>query len=119
MAEIHEMATSLGQALGRTPEYQALDRAMKRADEDREIVELRNEIQNLERELQGALAQGNQPTEEQVQEYEGTVRRLQASASYQNLVAAQANFEKVMVRVNDAIQKGMQEGASSRIIIPS
>ena len=119
MAEIVDMAQSLGQALGRTPEYQALDRAIQKADDDRDIVELRNEIQRLEAALQSALAQGQQPQEEQVEEYEGALRRLQALASYQAVVAAQANFDKIMLKVNEAIQSGMRDGASSRIIIPS
>ena len=119
MAEINEMATTLGQALGRTPEYQSLDRAIKRADDDREIVELRNQIMDLEKTLQSAIAMGQQPSEEQVAEYEEALQKLQTSASYQSLVAAQSNFEKVMARVNEAIQKGMRDGATSRIIIPS
>lgn len=119
MAEIQEMATALGQALGRTPEYQALDRAIKRADDDRDLVELKNEIQTLEASFQSAMSQGQQPDQEAIETYEQTLRRLQGLASYQAMVAAQANFEKVMNRVNEAIQAGMAEGASSRIIIPS
>lgn len=119
MAEIQEMATALGRALGRTPEYQALDRAIKRADDDRDLVELKNEIQKLESSFQSAMSQGKQPDQEAVEAYEQTLLRLQGLASYQSMVAAQTNFEKVMNRVNQAIQSGMTEGASSRIIIPS
>ena len=119
MADIQEMATALGQALGRTPEYQALDRAIQRADDDRDMVELRNEIQKLEGEVQAALGRGEQPTQEQAEQYEAALRRLQALASYQSVVAAQTNFDKIMARVNEAIHVGMRDGASSRIIIPS
>jgi cell fate (sporulation/competence/biofilm development) regulator YlbF (YheA/YmcA/DUF963 family) len=119
MAEIQDMAKSLGQALGRTPEYQTLDRAMKAANDDRDIVEARNEIEKMESAFQTVLSQGQQPGPEAVEEYENTVRRLQSLSSYQALVAAQANFERVMARVNESIQAGMVEGAASRIIIPS
>ena len=119
MAEIPEMAKSLGQALGRTTEYQALDRAMKRANDDRDMVELKNEIDRMESAFQTVLSQGQQPGPEAVEEYEKTLLRLQGLPSYQSVVAAQANFEKVMVRVNESIQAGMVEGAASRIILPS
>ncbi|MDH3224846.1 MAG: YlbF family regulator [Gemmatimonadota bacterium] len=119
MAEIQDMAKSLGQALGRTTEYQALDRAMKRANDDRDMVELKNEIERMESAFHTVLTQGQQPGPEAVEEYENTVVKLQALPSYQALIAAQANFEKIMVRVNESIQAGMVEGAASRIIIPS
>lgn len=119
MAEIQDMAKSLGQALGRTPEYQTLDRAMKSANDDRDMVELKNEIEKMESAFQTVLSQGQQPGEEAVAEYENTITKLQALSSYQALVAAQANFERVMARVNQSIQAGMVEGAASRIIIPS
>lgn len=119
MAEIQDMAKSLGQALGRTPEYQTLDRAMKGANDDRDMVELKNEIEKMESAFQTVLSQGQQPGQEAVEEYENTIRKLQALSSYQALVAAQANFEKVMAHVNQSIQAGMVEGAASRIIIPS
>ncbi|NNM33799.1 MAG: YlbF family regulator [Gemmatimonadetes bacterium] len=119
MAEIQDMAKSLGQALGRTPEYQTLDRAMKSANDDRDMVELKNEIEKMESAFQTVLSQGQQPGQEAVEEYENTIRKLQALSSYQSLVAAQANFEKVMAHVNQSIQAGMVEGAASRIIIPS
>ena len=118
MAEIQELATSLGQALGRTSEYQALDRAIKATEGDPDMVELKAEIQKLEGTLQAGIQQGEQPTKEQVEEYEAVVRRFQGLSTYQGVVAAQANFDKIMHTVDEAIQGGMREGASSRIIIP-
>ena len=44
---IDEKARDLGNALARTDEYQALKRAMDAADEDRELVELRNRLEAL------------------------------------------------------------------------
>jgi hypothetical protein len=45
------------------------------------------------------------------------VGRLQASSTYQRLVAAQTNFDKLMAKVNQAIALGMEEGGKSRIIL--
>jgi hypothetical protein len=50
--------------------------------------------------------------------YEEAVGRLQASATYQRLVSAQANFDKVLFKVNQTIQEGIAEGGESRIIMP-
>ena len=119
MAEIMEMAKSLGNALARTDEYQALRRAISAADDDRDMVELRNALEKLEGRIESKLRAGEQPDEELATEYESTVGRLQSNSAYQRLVAAQTNFDKVLRRVNETIGKGMEEGAQSRIILSS
>ena len=107
----------LGNALARTDEYQALRRAMSAADDDREMLELRNELTGLEERIELALRSGRDPDEETARAYESCVSRVQAHPGYQRLVAAQSNFDKVLKRVNDTIAQGMQEGATSRIIL--
>ncbi len=119
MADLTEKAKDVGHALARTDQYQALRRAISRADEDREIVELRNKLQRVEEKLQASLRRGEEPDEELVEEYEGLAGDLQASPTYQNLVAAQANFDKVVDKVNQAISDALEEGAESRIVLPS
>jgi cell fate (sporulation/competence/biofilm development) regulator YlbF (YheA/YmcA/DUF963 family) len=117
MQEILDMAERLGQSLARTDEYQALKRAIEASGDDRDLAELQSEIQGLEQEMESQLRGGKQPTEEQAKEYEAFYSRLQANSSYQRLVAAQANFDKVVTRVNETIHKGIQKGAESRIIL--
>lgn len=117
MSEIEEMAGSLGRALGCTPEYRTLARALESADDDRDIVALRNEVRELERQLQEAIAGGKEPDQATMEQFEGAVGRLQASSVYQSVVAAQSNFDRIMQRVDAEIQKGMREGAASRIIL--
>jgi cell fate (sporulation/competence/biofilm development) regulator YlbF (YheA/YmcA/DUF963 family) len=117
MQEIIDMAERLGQSLARTDEYQALRRAIDASGDDRELAELQTEIQKLEQEMQGQLQQGKEPTEEQGKDYEAFFARLQANPSYQRLVAAQSNFDKVVSRVNETIHQGIQKGAESRIIL--
>lgn len=119
MAEIMEMAKDLGNALARTDEYQALRRAIQAADDDRELVERRNELEKLEQRIEASLRAGNQPDDEIAEEYESTVGRLQSNSTYQRLVAAQTNFDKVLRRVNETIAQGMEEGATGRIILSS
>ncbi len=117
MQEITEMAERLGQALARTDEYQILRRAIAASGEDRELAELQTQIQGLEKAMQGRLQHGEEPTEDQAKEYEGFFSSLQTNASYQRLVSAQANFDKVVSKVNETIHQGIQKGAESRIIL--
>lgn len=117
MAEIMNMAKDLGSALARTDEYQALRRAMSAADDDRDMVELRGVLEKLEGQIEAKLRAGQQPDEDVASEYESAVGRLQANSTYQRLVAAQTNFDKVLRRVNETIGQGMEEGAKSRIIL--
>lgn len=119
MAGLTEMAREIGQALGRTDEYKALKRAIGQADDDRELVELKNEVEKLEGEIQSILKTGKRPDEELVEKYEDAVSRLQTNSTYQKVVAAQSNFDKVVNRVNENIAKGIEEGGESRIVIPS
>ena len=118
MADILEMAKELGRTMGRTEEYQSLKRAIGLADDDRDIVELTRRLESLETRVHQALEQGKQPDPEIQNEYESAVTQLQASATYQRLVAAQSNFDKVVQRVNQTIAQGLDEGAASRIIFP-
>ena len=119
MTNIDDLAGSLGRALGSTPEYRTLARAKECADDDRRIVELTNQLRQQEGTLQAAIREGKEPDQTEMERCEAALNKLQASSVYQSLVSAQANFDKVMYRVNAAIQKGMQEGAASRIILTS
>jgi len=118
MADIMDMARDLGRSMAHTEEYQALRRAITMADEDREIGELTRRLEELEGRVHAALEQGRNPDAEIQEEYESAVNRLEASATYQRLVAAQANFDKVVQRVNQTIAQGLEQGAQSRIILP-
>lgn len=117
MQEILDMAEQLGQSLARTDEYRLLKRAIEASGNDRDLAELQSQIQALEEEMETQLRAGNQPGQEETSKYEGLFSRLQANASYQKLVAAQANFDKIVARVNETIHRGLQKGAESRIIL--
>ena len=114
-----ERAKELGRMLGQTDEYKALQRAREKVSNDREMVETLNRLGELERELATALQSGKQPSEEAQTEYESLFGTMQSSSTYQGLVAAQSNFDKVLERVNQEITRGMEAGAQSRIILPS
>ncbi len=117
MAEIREMAESLGQALGRTVEYRTLARAIEGADNDREIVALTNEVQGLQEVLRAAAQKGEELPTAEMKQLEAAMEKLQATSVYQSVVAAQANFDRIMHRVDASIQEGMRKGAASPIIL--
>ena len=119
MAGIYDMAKDLGAALARTDEYQALKRASEAAEEDRDLVEIRNKLQSLESELESQLRAGKEPDEELKKEYTDAAEKLQGMPAFQRVVSAQTNFEKVMYKVNETVAKGIEDAAQSRIIISS
>ena len=119
MAGIYDMARDLGNALARTDEYQALKRAIEGADQDRGLVEVRNRLQGMEQQLEAQLRAGQEPDEEFKTAYYAASEELQAMPAFQQLVAAQSNFEKIMYKENETVSKGIEEGAQSRIIISS
>ena len=118
MTRMTEMAKDLGKALAQTDEYQVLKRTVADTADDRELAKLRTELEGLEGQIEAVLRGGNEPTEELKTGYEEVVGRLQACGAYQRLVSAQANFDKVLLKVNNTIQEGIAEGAESRIIMP-
>ncbi len=118
MSRMMEMAKDLGKALAQTDEYQILKVAVSSTEDDGEMGDLRTELEGLEQKIEAALQAGGEPDDELKSTYEDAVRRLQSSSTYQRLVSAQANFDKVLLRVNHTIQEGIAEGAESRIIMP-
>lgn len=118
MDAIQEKAREIGRLLVQTDEYRSLQRANARLADDRGSVTLLNRLSSLEEELTGSLRAGREPTEEQQKEYEEAAQELQQRTVYQEVVAAQSNFERLMVRINDEIARGIESGEQSRIILP-
>jgi len=117
MTGLQDMARDLGRAMGRTEEYQALRRAISGMEDDRSLMELRTELEQLEAEMEATLRAGREPEGELAGRYESAVSRLQANSTYQRLVAAQANFDKIVSKVNALMSEGIREGGESRIIL--
>ena len=119
MDALWEKAREVGRFLAQTDEYQALKRANERIGEDRDAVARINRLGELEESMTRALRTGAEPPEESQDEYERLADEIQTHPAYQALVAAQANFERLMGRVNEEIGRGVEAGAQSRIILPS
>lgn len=115
---IMEKARELGAMLGQTAEHGALTRARKRIEDDESLRPLLSAMDSLERDLTALLQRGEEPDDAFRQRYEESFGALQAHAAYQGMIAAQANFDRILARVNESIGQGMEQGSGSRIIIP-
>jgi cell fate (sporulation/competence/biofilm development) regulator YlbF (YheA/YmcA/DUF963 family) len=113
---IDEKAQDLGRMIGQTEEYKTLKRASERLREDRDCQRLLADMERLAGEIEAAARNGQEPTAEQSERYDAAVQSIQGSPVYQQMAAAQANFEKLMAKVNARIYEGIQKGAASPII---
>lgn len=113
---IPEKAEELGRLIGQTEEYKALRRAQEQLREAGELGEQLQRLEQLARGLEGAAARGEHPADADVKAYDDLLTAIQGDPAYQSMVAAQANFDKLMIRVNEQILAGMKKGAASPII---
>ena len=113
---IDDKALELGRLLGQSDEYRLLVRATDRMKEDAACQKLLAEVEQVAQQLERAAQAGQEPNKEQVEQYEKALQTVQANSVYQQVVAGQANFEKLMAKVNARIYEGLKKGAASPII---
>jgi cell fate (sporulation/competence/biofilm development) regulator YlbF (YheA/YmcA/DUF963 family) len=113
---IDEKAQELGRMLGQSDEYRVLLRATDRMKEDAELQKHLAAVEQLAQQLERAAQSGQEPAKEQIEQYDRALQTVQGSPVYQQVVAAQANFEKFMSKVNARIYEGLKKGAASPII---
>ena len=113
---LEEKAKELGRLIGQSAEYQALKRSSEALNEDRESVALLQQMEKLRGEAQQFIQRGENPTAEMEEQLDTMLEKIQSQTAYQRAVAAQENFDKIMLRVNQWIMDGMKKGATSSII---
>jgi cell fate (sporulation/competence/biofilm development) regulator YlbF (YheA/YmcA/DUF963 family) len=113
---LEEKGRELGRIIGQSPEYQALKRSSDALNEDKAAVALLQEMEKLRGEAQRLIQSGENPTPEMEQQLDSMLEKIQSQSAYQRAVAAQENFDKLMLRVNQWIMDGMKKGAASPII---
>lgn len=113
---INEKAQELGRLLGQGDEYRALQQARESLANKKELEERMKGLEGLAARLEQALADGKEPEAADEKEYERLVSEVQGDPAYQQLVAAQSNFDKLMLRVQEHIMEGIRKGAEGRII---
>ncbi len=113
---LEEKSKELGRIIGQSAEYQAVKRANEALNADGQAVTLLRQMEQIRRDAQAMIERGQEPTAEMEQQLDGVMMQLQENASYQRVVVAQENFDKVMMRVNEWIMEGIRKGATSSII---
>lgn len=111
-----DKAKELGRLIGQSPEYQAVKRSSDSLNQDTDTVALLQKMEELRMNAQRMMQKGERPTEEMERELDSLLGQIQGRPSYQRLLVAQENFDKVMARVNDWILEGIEKGATSSII---
>ncbi|HEX8946293.1 MAG TPA: YlbF family regulator [Gemmatimonadaceae bacterium] len=113
---IEDKAKELGRLIGQSNEYKEVKRSSDALNEDKDTVTLLQRMEQLRVNAQKMLQRGERPTEEMERELDGLLTQIQGRPTYQRLLVAQENFDKIMGRVNDWILEGIERGASSPII---
>ena len=113
---IEEKAQELGRLIGQGEEFRALQRAREGMADHKDLDGRLQQLDKLAGQLEQRMAAGEQPEQGDQAEYERLLGEIQSDARYQQLVAAQSNFDKLMLRVQEQIMEGMRKGADSRII---
>lgn len=113
---LQDKAVEVGRLIGQSPEYQAVKRANEALNGDREVVTALQRMEQLRAEAQELIGRGEQPSEQMEQELDTLLQKVQGNSLYQQFVAANENFDKVMVQVNQWMLEGIRKGATSSII---
>jgi cell fate (sporulation/competence/biofilm development) regulator YlbF (YheA/YmcA/DUF963 family) len=113
---IWERAEELGRLIGQTQECKAMRRAETTLREDADTVAKLEAIQKLAKQVDDLVAKGQMPDQATAEAYEKAVRDLELSPTGQAYAVARANFEKLMIKVNQLIGQGIEKGATSNII---
>ncbi len=113
---LEDKAIELGRLIGQSPEYQAVKRANDALSGDRDAVTLLQRLEQLRTEAQRMIERGETPSPDMDKQLDELLSSIQGRAVYQRAVAAQENFDKIMLRVNNWILDGIKRGATSSII---
>jgi cell fate (sporulation/competence/biofilm development) regulator YlbF (YheA/YmcA/DUF963 family) len=117
MEQLWEKAREVGRMVATSDEYKALKRANERLSDDRDAVAGINRLGTLQESIARALQSGQEPSEEERDEFERLATSVQGSPAYQAFESARANFDRLMMRVDEEIAKGIEAGEQSRIIL--
>jgi cell fate (sporulation/competence/biofilm development) regulator YlbF (YheA/YmcA/DUF963 family) len=113
---IDEKAVDLGRMIGQTDEYKALRRAHEQVRDVQALQDQMGRLHMVAADLERATSEGREPPEPLVQEYDSLLSTIQGDPKYQAVIAAQSNFDKLMLRVNEQIMEGIRRGSASPII---
>lgn len=115
---IFDKAGEVGRLLASTPEFQYLKTAHREIADDQESNEMLSRMRGLQEKIVDHFNREEEPPQELENELATLTEQMQVSPRYQSLIASQANFDKLMDLVNQAIGEGIRAGEQSGIIVP-
>ena len=113
---LNERATELGRLIGQSAEYQAVKRTNDSLTGDKVAMALLEKMEKLRQDAQKMMDKGESPSPDMEQELDRLLGEVQTNPTYQRVMVANENFDKVMAQVNQWILDGIRKGATSSII---
>lgn len=114
---LEDKAKELGRMIGQSEEYKAVKRSSEGLNSDREATTVLRQMEKIRTDAQAMIDRGEEPTAEMEQQLDALLHQVQGNDAYQRAIAAQDNFDKLMLRVNQWIADGIRTGATSPIIL--
>jgi len=114
---LEDKAKDLGRTIGQSDEYKAVKRSSEALNGDRQASTVLRQMEKIRTDAQAMIDRGEEPTAEMEQELDALLHQVQGNTAYQSALAAQENFDKLMLRVNQWIADGIRTGATSPIIL--
>lgn len=115
---ILERAVEVGRLVSQTPEFRHLKSAHQEIGDDRDATTRINEMRELQTQMLEQIERGEDPPEDSREKLERLGQELQSNSRYQGLISAQANFDRLMEKIQESIGTGIRAGEESRIVIP-
>ncbi|MBX9929216.1 MAG: YlbF family regulator [Gemmatimonadaceae bacterium] len=113
---LQDKAAEVGRLIGQSAEYQAVKRANESLKDDPEALKALQRMEQLRADAQALIQAGTNPPPSMEEELDALLTHVQGNATYQRMLVAQENFDKVMMQVNQWILDGIRKGATSSII---
>ena len=109
-------AKELGRLIGQSAEYQAVKRTNDLLGADKTAMALLEKMEKLRQDAAKMIDKGENPSQDMEQELDRLLGEVQTNPTYQRVMVANENFDKVMTQVNQWILDGIRKGATSSII---
>ena len=106
---IMEKAEILGQEIANSSEYEELVDAEQIMYQDEEAKDILDDFQSVQKRIQMAQANGQQPGASQQQKLQSLQSQMQENEKIKDYMEAQKQFNEVMKTVNDVITSQLQE----------
>ena len=113
---LSERAAELGRLIGQSSEYQAVKRANEAMSGDTEALGLLKQMEQIRTDAQAMIERGEKPTPDMEAQLDALLSKVQVNPTYQRVLVANENYEKIMQQVNQWIMDGIRKGATSSII---